>query len=63
MKCEKSMITTQTLTVINKLLETQSKYELSLNIGISESTLYKYVNGYEISNIMANKIKNYLKIK
>lgn len=49
--------------LINKVLEQQkcSLYSLGLDIGISESTLWKYRNGHAISKKSKDKIENSLK--
>ena len=47
---------------ILKLKEKSSLYEVALDIGISESTLYNYVNDYKkISKKSIEKIRNYFK--
>ena len=48
----------------HKLLElksTKSLFEISLDIGVSESSLYNYLNDYkEISKPIREKIESYL---
>ena len=47
---------------ILKIKEQSSLYSIALDIGISESTLYNYINDYrKISKTSINKIREYLK--
>lgn len=47
---------------ISKLLEKHSMYEIALDMGISEYSLYCYVNNYaKVSQKRKDKIQNYLK--
>ena len=49
---------------ISKLLETQSMYDLALDMGISEYSLYCYVNNYDkISQRRKQLIENYIQQK
>lgn len=48
--------------ILQNLLNTRSMYDLALDIGISEYSLYCYKNNYaKISDKMKNKIETYLK--
>lgn len=47
---------------ILKLKEKESLYEIALDIGLSESTLYNYVNDYKkISKKSVERIKEYFR--
>lgn len=49
---------------ISKLLKTQSMYDLALDMGISEYSLYCYVNNYDkISQRRKQLIENYIQQK
>ena len=48
--------------MLQKLLQNKSMYELALDIGISEYSLYCYVNNYKKVSAKRKKlIENYLK--
>ena len=46
---------------LKKLKEKKSLYEISLDIGVSNSSLYNYLNDYkELSKPIKDKIEKYL---
>lgn len=54
----------QTIANISKLLQTQSMYDLALDIGISQYSLYCYVNDFaKVSQRMKDKIQAYINKK
>lgn len=54
----------QTIANISKLLQTQSMYDLALDIGISQYSLYCYINGFaKVSQRMKDKIQTYINKK
>jgi hypothetical protein len=54
----------QTIANISKLLQTQSMYDLALDIGISQYSLYCYVNDFaKVSQRMKDKIQTYINKK
>ena len=47
---------------IEKLKKTKNMLMIALDMGISESSLYNYINNYKpVSKKMKNKIEDYLK--
>jgi hypothetical protein len=54
----------RTIANISKLLQTQSMYDLALDIGISQYSLYCYVNDFaKVSQRMKDKIQTYINKK